>query len=160
LDQTHVVEQKKLKAEEKAKTRAAVTQECAKLRAALSDQRKQYETERSDLVLRHGMEKAKLKAEWKQVARDRAAALAEGDRRLDPPTQPTSQELGTASPTKKNIVAVEQTLKPPFDQAASPEPSPAKDEGREGNSLMKSKLDRRARRRQQDRERDENDRGL
>lgn len=46
----------------------------------LDDLRQKYHEHRNDLILKHGMEQAKLKAEWKQLDQDRRAVEAEDQR--------------------------------------------------------------------------------
>ncbi|MEM9754044.1 MAG: hypothetical protein AAF916_11765 [Planctomycetota bacterium] len=80
LDRHHASENRKLLTTMRQEVREATKIERVELQKNLSDQRQQYVLDRSDLLLRHAMDQAKLNAQWRQLDRDRRAARDEDGR--------------------------------------------------------------------------------
>ncbi len=149
------------KAEQRAVTRGVRMDEGLKLVGL----RQTFYEQRNDLLLKYGMDQAKLKAEWKQLDQDRLATVAEDERGRRAKASPggpsgglgqeekegvgagVDMEVGTGaggsginlSPTPQEAPAV----KDQFDQAtATPQPGGADggDERKRAVDAMKEKL--------------------
>ena len=80
----HEREQKRLETERKKAEANAAKEQRSQHQQRLADLRKQYEQDRMDRVLERSMQRAKLKAEWKQLETDRQAAMTSGGREPGP----------------------------------------------------------------------------
>lgn len=80
LETYHEQEQRKLKTQMRKDERAAATAERARLAEKLKGHRDQYTPDRTDLLFVHTMAQAKLKAEWRQLDRERRMAMNESGR--------------------------------------------------------------------------------
>lgn len=80
LDRQHTAERRQLAGERKREERGVAAKERAGMDQQTAGLRDDYAIARADHELKHGMAAAKLKAEWKQLNRDRATTRNEGGR--------------------------------------------------------------------------------
>ncbi|MEL7484041.1 MAG: hypothetical protein AAFN41_06770, partial [Planctomycetota bacterium] len=83
IESQHKREMGELKGRRQGEERQASAEIRSAAETRLERLRMDYTLERSDVLLEQAMDKAKLKAEWKQLAQDRRAAMAEGGRQPD-----------------------------------------------------------------------------
>ena len=146
-------------AEERDAARGVRTDEGFKL----DEIRQGYHVERNDLILEQSMDKAKLKAEWKQLELDRRAVESEDERGPDPQHEQelSSKDSGARSGGSRKSP---QALSPQSDQAAAPKVDPARgssegDEPKPKAKRPKNLLEKRQAKAKQRAKSRENDRG-
>ena len=83
IEAFHKREMGELRGRRRGEERRAANEIRAVAQAKLEDLRDTYMRDRGDALLEQAMDKAKLKAEWRQLTQDRRAALAEGGRSPD-----------------------------------------------------------------------------
>ena len=155
LDRQHVSEQRALAGERMARERLVAARERAALDQKTAGLRDRYTVERASLELRHAMEAAKLKAEWKQLDRDRRSAVQEDDRA---PDEPEAQQLGGGSQHRRAVnEQPEETVdvREQFARAANPDHQA--DPGDDGEDEKQRRIDKL---REQMRESRQQNRGL
>jgi len=80
LDNVHKHELGQLRGERAGEERKATKAVRLKEAGRIDELRTEYKQQRNDLLLTHGMNNAKLKAEWQEVAKDRLAVRIEDER--------------------------------------------------------------------------------
>ena len=137
LDEYHSKEQSRLETQRRQKEEEAARQHRADEQARLEERRRLYTLARNDLTLSQDMDKAKLKAEWNEYAKDRLAVKSEGEREVK---NTNDQEQKTEAP---GITAPPETqsepLKPEFDQVSRP---PAEQTGEDDRRALESFLEK------------------
>jgi relaxase-like protein len=113
LDEYHAKERAQLEAQRRKEQQEAARQLRAEEKARLGERRRLYTVARNDLTLSQNMDRAKLKAEWSEYAKDRRVVMDEESREQHP--------------TKK-IDNQTEPLKSEFDAAAQATPDPSQDE--------------------------------
>lgn len=76
----HAKEKAQLESQRRKEEQGAARQCRVKEQSKLQERRLIYQRDRNDLALSQGMDKAKLKAEWKEYTKDRLAVKTEGNR--------------------------------------------------------------------------------
>ena len=153
LEALHASEQRDL-AGQRTRAKQAAT---AKLRShehgQLDELRSTYLQERSDLLLAQGMDKAKLRAQWKQLRQDRLATMVEDERARK---VQAAAERSPESPATD--IALTQQAQDALNDHRSGDDHLA-EEARKANDFEERMRKRAANRRHAHRDRDDRDRG-
>ena len=84
----------------------------------IDDLRQHYHRDRSDLMLVHDMEQAKLKAEWQQLDHDRLATAVEDERSIQAKAAPGEGNQEPESGQQEKKSAVEPVVRREMDEVA------------------------------------------
>lgn len=152
IEKHHARERSELNGQRSAEERAAALGARTDEGFRLDDLRQKYYEQRNDLILKHGMEQAKLKAEWKQLDHERRTVESEDERakraKASPAGDGQTPEAGQQGKKVQGVAPVPSVTTEHDRQALPPVEPPLDDRIRKIANELKAARERREQRQQ------------